>query len=112
MKHKWAAPATIAGVVIIVGAIILSPSDHARALTGGDVVDKFSSDEQYSYYSGAVGIASLLSWTAGNKKRADCINNWFFKEKGWRHLDQALKRYKDRQAPAVIYAVIQKKCGK
>ena len=82
------------------------------ALTGEDVLDKMSSEERTAYLTGNIGMASFLTFAEGKNERSECITDWYYKDGGVQQLVTALGRFKDRQAQPIIYALIERACGK
>ena len=103
--------------IIIIGISLANANlNEANALTGGDVLEKLSKDERYSYISGVVeglGYARFVT-EKPSTKGSNCIHDWFF-EGGvsrWKEIKIWLGHHKDKTAGTIIYAMVSKECGK
>lgn len=96
------------------GALFFSvlPVKPALSLTGADVMEKMSKDESSGYLAGNIDMAIQLLYHQGQKERSNCIQDWYYHQGGVKQVVQALYHFKDRQAQPVIYALIERACGK
>jgi hypothetical protein len=86
-------------------------STPAAALTGGDLLDRMSSEQRFGYLGGAVEMAAFLSATQGDTERGNCIMGWFYDKDGTTELANALSRFRDKEALPVVQALIERACG-
>lgn len=103
----------ILNIKFISGVVLLSFlfATPAYALTGGDILDKMNSDQRGSYLAGSVEMAAFLTSLEGNKERASCIMDWYYKQNGIDSIVAMLSKYKDRQALPVLQVLIKRACG-
>ena len=82
------------------------------ALTGEEVMTKMSNEESFAYISGSIEMAAFLAKAEGEDSKAACIIDWYFGSgNGAEQIDEALSRFKDRGAQAVMIALINRRCS-
>lgn len=103
--------------IIILGMMLGNAHiNEANALTSGDVLEKLSQDERYSYVSGAIeGIAySRFLRERPNERGMKCMLNWYYDGgvESWKIVKQWFRQHEDKTAEVVLYAILSKECGK
>lgn len=101
---------------ILVGGLIATYPQISRAeeFTGGKLLS-WSEENQNFYFQTSVGMAALVS-TQSDKKRSQCISEWYFdaqtgNKSGNDAIRSAISEFADYHPQGVIIAVLQKACG-
>jgi hypothetical protein len=102
--------AGVFAVALLSGVLAAGP---ALAITAGDVMDKMNGDQRSSFLSGAVDMAAHLYAINGNREKADCAVNWYFRTEGsLREVYKFLDAHKDKDAVGILSILINRHCGK
>jgi hypothetical protein len=95
-------------------AVILT-EQSAAAVTADDVMKKMSRDERFGYVSGLIDMLSYQIALSGDKSRAKCVTDAFFRKKedneAWQKLVAAFERFPDRSAEAIVFVLMKQACG-
>ena len=90
-------------------------SAPAKALTGGEVVNKMTAEERNAYFAGVVAGLAQAKWLVDkpNVKGLECINDWYYEggAKVHKTIDAWLRRHPDKAAGGLLYILIKKECG-
>jgi hypothetical protein len=91
-------------------------SGSAVALTAREVTGKMSPDQKSGYLAGLADMTVFQAGLAGDKTRAQCIYDAFYKNIGkqadaWQRLDEALLEFPDKRAESILFLLVQKMCG-
>jgi hypothetical protein len=99
-------------------ALLCSPgfSGSAAALTAREVTGKMTPDQKSGYLAGLADMTVFQAALAGDKTRAQCIYDAFYKDIGrqgdaWQRLDDALRDFPDKRAESILFLLVQKICG-
>jgi hypothetical protein len=99
-------------------ALICSPglSGSVAALTAREVTGKMSPDQKSGYLAGLADMSVFQAGLDGDKTRARCIYDAFYKDIGkqgdaWQRLDEALREFPDKRAESILFLLVQKLCG-
>lgn len=101
--------------ILIGGLIVTYPqTSDAEEFTGVKLLT-WSKENQNFYFQTSVGMAALVS-TQSDKKRSQCISEWYFdantgNKNGNDAIRSAIREYADYHPQGVIIAVLQKACG-
>lgn len=112
LSKRTAFLAAAAVVVGLVGMVTIFRPTRAHALTAGDVLTRMSTKELSAYLSGNIDMAAQLAYFNGRQQQSDCIVDWYYHKNGVKQVMQALYKFKDHQVQPVVYALIEKTCGK
>ena len=101
--------------IFAIGLIALYPQiSDAEEFTGVNLLS-WSEENQNFYFQTSVGMAALVS-TQSDKKRSQCISEWYFdantgNKSGNEVIRSAIREFADYHPQGVIIAVLQKACG-
>lgn len=89
---------------------------NASALTGKEVTEKMSQDQQFGYLAGLVDMSVFQAAMSGNGARSNCIYEAFYKNVAkdsspWRRIDAALREHPDKRAESIVHLLLLKICG-
>jgi hypothetical protein len=99
----------VAGAILIGGLLFMVAP--AEAITAGEVLDKMDAKQASAYVSGAVDMASVLYWDAGQHDKANCALKWYFDTKGSiAEVMGLFENYKDKDAVALLQILIDRHC--
>ena len=101
--------------IIFAGGLIVSSGGTAQALIADDVLNKMSSEEQYSYIAGMVGgfAHSRFLRDKPDQSGMNCIFDWYYGSgaKKWPLIETWFSRHLEKQVEPLLYVLIKKECG-
>ena len=95
---------------LLLAAFAITIPAAAHALTGSDVLDKMNNDERNGFLEGVLEMRAYDATVAGKPQLAECIYGWN-RNGGPTEEIQALDHFRDRDAVAVVYLLIKRRCG-
>lgn len=85
---------------------------HAFAITADDLMNKMGQDERNGYMSGLVDMLSYQSVLDGDRPKAQCINDTFYRDQdGLKYVVDAMFAFPDKEPVAILIVAMKKKCG-
>lgn len=101
----------ISGVAFF-SASVLMATNVSHALTAREVMQEMPEQKRFSYLSGIVDTLSYQSLLDGNRQRAECIVNAFYKDKdGLGRIINMLYAYPDKGPVAILLVALKKECA-
>lgn len=95
-----------------VAALVMATS-NASAITARDVTDKMPKEERFGYLTGIVDTLSYQELLSGNRERAMCISDAFYKDQaGMEKIINALHAFPDKPPVAIVIVTMNKACAK
>ena len=95
----------------LVCAIALA-STPCVAITARDVMEKMSEKERFGYLSGLVDMLSYQSLLGGDRKRAECVYEAFYKEAATtKKLIEAFNRFPEKAPEGLVILLMRNACG-
>ena len=86
-------------------------STPCLAITARDVTEKMSDKERYGYLTGLVDMLSYQSLLSGDRKRAECVADAFYKEEATtKKLLEAFYRFPDKAPEGIVILVLKQSC--
>jgi hypothetical protein len=91
--------------------LVAASSSSAFAITAGEVMDKMSKEERFSYLSGLVDMHSYHSILAGKKDHAKCIIDKFYDDKDVTlRVYAALMKFPDKAPESILVLIMRQEC--
>ena len=94
----------------IVIAALVGMSSPAFALTAGEVIDRMDAGQRNGFITGAVDMYAQLTERAGEAEKAQCAMEWYRSPDSVAQVRQVFSHYKDKDASAVLEALINRHC--
>lgn len=104
MKNKWLARGAVS-------ALVLLSATSALSLTGEEVLNKLSYEEQKGYVIGVVHTLAYTESQSGEQEKGSCILRWYVEERGAEQVNAMLQRMKEVQAIPIIARLAERACG-
>lgn len=84
----------------------------ALAITARDVMEKMEQKERYSYLTGLIDMMSYQALLGGDRTRAECISNAFYKrgEMPARILE-TFGKHLDKAPEGLVVVLMKRECG-
>lgn len=84
----------------------------AFAITAKDVLEKMADKERFGYLTGLVDMLSYQSLLGGDRKRAECISDAFYKEDAMaKRIFEAFSRFPDKSPEGLVILLFKQSCG-
>ena len=97
---------------VLAFACALLSAAPAAAITTTDVNERMDSAEGSAFIAGAVDMYSHMAARNGDRQRADCAVEWYFRTDGAvAEVFGVFENTPDRDAVAVIEVLINRHCG-
>ena len=87
-------------------------SNAAPAITAKDVLEKMTDKERFGYVTGLVDMLSYQSLLGGDRKRAECISDAFYKEDTvTKKIFEAFSRFPGKSPEGIVILLFRQSCG-
>jgi hypothetical protein len=84
----------------------------ALAITAKDVLEKMTDKERFGYVTGLVDMHSYQSLVGGDRKRAECISDAFYKGDAiTKKIFEAFSRFPDKSPEGIVILLFRQSCG-
>lgn len=99
----------------VLASVMFTASNMASALSGGDVLNKMNSEQQYAYIGGVIGGLAYARFLRDKPDETGmtCIYDWYYDadKSVWPQIETWLSRHAEKAVEPLIYVLVKKECG-
>jgi hypothetical protein len=96
----------------LLACFAVAAAHPAAAITASDVMDKMDQKQRFGYLSGLVDMMSYQALLAGDRARAECISNAFYKRNDMSmRILEAFGKYPAKAPEGLVVVLMKRECG-